>query len=199
MMDTPTTTHMTMSRIRDFDDQIVTTEIDLEYKNVRVRTVSWKDSLVYSELRKKNSESIDPYRIVDNSKLRKITCGIDYNGSPAGEITIWNIKDSSCMISYWVDESVRRNKIATYSVALITDYCFLELGVEEVEAPVLEENEASKNLLMKLSYSIAGYETFTGADGIQRAHETYLILKPENGIAFSLIDFLEMMAQPPAE
>lgn len=185
-----------MSRSKDFDEQVTAVNIDLEYKNVRVRTVSWKESLVYSELREKNSGTIDPYRIIENVSLKKITCGINYHGSPAGEITIWNIKDSSCMISYWVDESVRRNKIATYAVALITDYCFLELGMEEIEAPVLPENEASKNLLMKLSYSIAGYETFTGADGIQRAHETYLLVKPENGVAYSLIDFLEMMAQP---
>jgi RimJ/RimL family protein N-acetyltransferase len=98
-----------------------------------------------------------------------------------------------------VHDWLRRNKIGTYAVALVTDYIFSETDIEEIEAPVLAENVASKELLMKLSYAIAGYETFTGKDGVQRAHESYLLLKPENGIVFSLIDFLEMMAQPPAE
>ena len=190
-----------MSRTRDFDEDISVQSVFLEYKDVVVRSVSWKDSLIYSELRAKNEDSIKSYEVVDNSNLPKIPLVIDYKGSPAGEIVIWNIneKNKSCMIGYWVDESVRRNKIGTYAVALVTDYIFSETDIEEIEAPVLAENVASKELLMKLSYAIAGYETFTGKDGVQRAHESYLLLKPENGIVFSLIDFLEMMAQPPAE
>jgi len=197
MKDTPTA----MTRTRDFDELLSVRSVDLSYKSVRVRSVSWKESLEYLNLRERNSETINPYHVIDNSNLPKIYLAIDYEGSPAGEITIWNIKETekSCMISYWVDESVRRKKIGTYAVALVTDYCFKELDMNEVEAAVLEENIASKELLMKLSYGIAGYETFTGKDGIQRAHETYLLVKPENGIAYSLVDFLEMMAQPPAE
>lgn len=190
-----------MSRTRDFDDTYIKSDIDLSYQEVTVRSVSWKESLKYSEMRERNSDSIYPYEIVDKTNRPKISLAIDYEGSPAGEITIWNIRENekACMISYWIDESLRRKNIATRAVALVTDYCFLELDMEEVEAPVLPDNQGSKELLMKLSYSIAGYETFTGKDGIQRAHETYLLVKPENGIVYSLIDFLEMMAQPPAE
>lgn len=190
-----------MSRSKDFDDTQIGADINLNYQDVTVRSLSWKDSLVYSQMREKNSDSVFPYEIIDMTKRPKISLAINYQGLPAGEICIWNIRENekACMISYWVDESLRRKKIATRAVALVTDYCLLELDMEEIEAPVLEDNKASKELLMKLSYSIAGYETFTGKDGIQRPHETYLLVKPENGIVYSLIDFLEMMAQPPAE
>ena len=190
-----------MSRTRDFDDTYVKPDINLTYRGVTVRSVSWKESLEYSSIRERNSDSIYPYEIVDNTKRPKISLAIDYEGVPAGEIAVWNIreKDKACMISYWVDEPLRRKNIATRAVALVTDYCFTELDIEEVEAPVLPDNKASIELLMKLSYNIAGYETFTGKDGIQRPHESYLLVKPENGIAYSLVDFLEMMTQPPAE
>lgn len=190
-----------MSRTKDFDQIQIGTDIILNYQDVTVRSLSWKESLEYSQMREKNSDSIFPYEIIDATKRPKISLAIDYQDRPAGEISIWNIRENekACMISYWVDESLRRKKIATRAVALVTDYCFTELDMEEIEAPVLPENDASKELLMKLSYSIAGYETFTGKDGIQRPHETYLLVKPENGIAYSLVDFLEMMAQPPTE
>jgi RimJ/RimL family protein N-acetyltransferase len=190
-----------MSRTRDFDDTYTKLDINLTYRGITVRSISWKESLEYSSIRERNSDSVYPYEIVDNTKRPKISLAIDYEGVPAGEIAIWNIreKDKACMISYWIDSSLRRKKIATCAVALVTDYCFIELDIEEVEAPVLPDNKASKELLTKLSYNISGYETFTGKDGIQRAHETYLLVKPENGIVYSLVDFLEMMAQPPAE
>jgi hypothetical protein len=97
-----TTTNMdtNMSRTRDFDEDISVQSVFLEYKDVVVRSVSWKDSLIYSELRAKNEDSIKSYEVVDNSNLPKIPLVIDYKGSPAGEIVIWNIneKNKSCMI-----------------------------------------------------------------------------------------------------
>jgi len=158
----------TMSRTKDFDETYVKSDILLSYKGVTVRSVPWKESLEYEKIRERNSDSIYPYQIVDSTKKPKVSLAIDYEGVPAGEISIWNIReeDKACMISYWVDEPLRRKKIATYAVALVTDYCFLEMEMNEIEAPVLPDNDASKKLLMKLSYSIAGYETFTGKDGI---------------------------------
>lgn len=189
-----------MSRTRDFDQELYIRDVDLSYKDVRVKSIGLKDSVEYSIIRGNNPD-IDQYEIIDNTNLPQLHLGIEYQGVPVGEIVLWNIraKDKACMISYWIDKNFRRKKIATYAVALVTDYCFQELDIDEVEAPVMPENEKSKTLLMKLSYTIAGYETFTGKDGIQRLHETYLINKPENGIDISLVDFLEMMAQPPAE
>lgn len=191
---------MSQTRFRDFDSFIYD-PINLTYNGVSVKSQSIEDNYNFTNLRNKNYESIFEYEIEDTTGHPKIPLGIFYQNIPVGEVTIWGIdkRSKSCMISYWVDKDFRRKKIGTYAVALVTDYCFSDLDIEEVEAPVQEQNIASKELLMKLSYSIAGYETFTGKDGIKRAHETYLLLKPENGIEFTLVDFLEMMAQPPEE
>lgn len=192
---------MAMStRFKDFDSKIFQ-PIFLTYKDVVVRSQSLEDHEIFNKLRDKNSSTVSPYEIKDPSSNPKMPLGIEYQGSPVGEITIWNIneKNKTCMISYWVDEEFRRKKIATYAVALVTDYCLVDLEMQEIEAPVQEENEASKELLKKLSYTLAGYETFTGRDDIRRLHETYLIVQPENGIEYKLVDFMEMMSQPPVE
>ena len=185
-----------MSRTRDFDPPI-TEPVFLSFRDVVVRSISWSESDTYTELREKNDDSIAPYQIIDKTGAPKIPLVIDYQGKPAGEICIWNIHPSgkACMISYWVDEDLRRKKIATYAIALVTDYCLTELDMQEVEAPVLDTNEASKNLLMSLSYGMVGYATFTGRDEIQRAHEMFLIVKPENAVDISLVEFIEMMEQ----
>lgn len=191
---------MSIARFKDFDE-FIQEPVSLRYKEVIVKSQSVEDSYTLANIRNKNYESISQYEIKDSTGHPKIPLGIFYQSIPVGEVTIWGIdkRSHSCMISYWVDKDFRRKKIGTYAVALVSDYCLSELNMEEVEAPVQEENTASKELLMKLSYTIAGYETFTGKDGIKRAHETYLLLKPENGIEFTLVDFLEMMAQPPEE
>lgn len=188
------------TRFKDFDGKLFQ-PIFLTYKDVVVRSQSLEDHKIFNTLRDKNSSTVSPYEIKDPSSNPKMPLGIEYKGVPVGEITIWNIneKNKTCMISYWVDEEFRRNKIATYAVVLVTDYCLVDLEMQEIEAPVQEGNEASKELLKKLSYTLAGYETFTGKDDIRRLHETYLIVQPENGIEYKLVDFMEMMSQPPVE
>jgi RimJ/RimL family protein N-acetyltransferase len=191
-------TTTTMSRTRDFDPpEFIQQPVFLEFQDVVVRSIPWSQSAPYSALREKNQDSIAPFQIIDETSNAKIPLVIDYQGSPAGEICIWNIHESgkACMISYWVDQPLRRKKIATYAVALVTDYCMYGLDMSEVEAPVLPENEASSNLLRNLSYGMVGYQTFTGSDQIQRAHDMYLLVKPENAIDFSLVEFIEMMEQ----
>lgn len=191
---------MSEFRFKDFDE-IVFDPVHLSYKDVVVRSQSMSDHNTFVNLREKNAATVSPYEIKDPTNHPKIPMGIEYQNIPVGEITVWNInkQNKSCMISYWVDEEFRRRKIATYAIALVTDYCLTELDMNEVEAPVQEENTASKELLLKLSYSLAGYETFTGKDGIRRLHETYLLVKPETGVDITLVEFLEMMSQPPVE
>ena len=191
-----------MTRTRDFDSPEYTQRpVHLAFRDVVVRSIPWSQFDPYSDLRSNNEDSIAPFKIIDKTSNPKISLVIDYQGSPAGEICIWNIHESgkACMISYWVDKNLRRKKIATYAVALVTDYCMSELDMSEVEAPVLPENEASINLLRNLSYGMVGYQTFTGSDQIQRAHDMYLLVKPENAIDFSLVEFIEMMEQQPEE
>lgn len=191
---------MTEKRFKNFDDTVFD-PVHLLYKDVVVRSQSMSDNNTFVDLREKNAATVAPYEIKDMTGNPKIQMAIEYQNVPVGEITVWNIdkEKKSCMISYWIDENFRRQKIGTYAVALVTDYCMADLDMDEIEAPVQEENIASKELLMKLSYAIAGYETFTGKDDIRRAHETYLIVKPETGVQYTLVDFLEMMSQPPIE
>lgn len=183
-------THMT-TRTKDFGEDLVFSPVELSHGPIFVKTLSYKESIEFLKVREKNSDSINPYEILENNNSQKIRFGVFFKFFPVGEVTLWNIKDSACYISYWIDENYRNRGIATIAVALVTDYAFSTLDFEEVEAPILPENEASKDLIQKLFFTISGYETFTGKDGIQRAHEMYLQLKPSEQEEMSLIEYVE--------
>jgi RimJ/RimL family protein N-acetyltransferase len=179
------------TRTRDFGGDFVITPVSLVHKNLLVKTSTLQESMEFSDIRERNSDSIYPFKVLDKSKKPKIPFGIYFKDVPVGEVTLWNISDGHCYVSYWVDESYRKKGIASMAVALVTDYAFSKLSIEEIEAPILEENQASKDLIRKLFFSIAGYETFTSQDGIQRPHEMYLQLKPTDQEELSLIEYVE--------
>lgn len=186
-MDMPTSN----IRIRDLDEEYKIEPAHLNFGTVFVNTLSLNDSMMFAALREKNLDSISPYQIIETVKKPKIPFGVYHKAAPVGEVTLWNITKNHCYISYWIDESHRNKGIASTAVALTVEYAFNILGLEEVEAPIQEQNEASKDLIQKLYFSLAGYETFTGVDGFPILHELYLQLKPTDQEELSLVDYIE--------
>lgn len=185
-MDTNTNT-----RTKDFGGDFDISPAHLHHGPVSVRTLSLKESMDFLSARDTEEDSIGPYQIVDTSKKPKIPFGIFIKATPVGEVTLWNIRNGACNISYWVSENYRNKGIASVAIALVVDYAFDSLGIEEIEAPILEENEASKALIQKLFFTLSGYEIYTGKDGIPRPHEIYLQLKPSEYEELSLIQYVE--------
>jgi RimJ/RimL family protein N-acetyltransferase len=148
---------------------------------VSVSIISWKSSLPYEEVKMKNDDSIAQYSVIDNSSLPKISWGIDYNDQPVGGITVWAIdtKNKMCKISYWVDKDHRRRGIASAAIAMVCDQVYDSLDMEEIEVPILESNEPSKNLIQSMFFTMAGYEVLTDRNGAASSHEIYLQRKPE--------------------
>ena len=179
------------TRTRDFGGDFSISPTHLQYGPVSIRTLSLKESMDFLAIRDKSSDSIAPYQIVDTSKKPKIPFGIFFKDTPIGEVTLWNIRDTTCNISYWIDENYRNKGIGSVSVALVVDHVFNNLDIEEIEAPILEENEASRDLVKKLFFTLSGYEIYTGKDGIPRSHEIYLQIKPSEYEELSLLQYVE--------
>jgi RimJ/RimL family protein N-acetyltransferase len=179
------------TRTKSFGEDFHVSPAQLYYGPILVKTLSLKESIDFFSVREKNSDSIDPYQIVDTSKKPKISFGIYFKGTPVGEVTIWNIRDNLCNISYWIDENYRNRGIASVSIALVLDHLYTNYEIEEVEAPILDTNESSKELIKKLFFTLSGYEIYTGKDGVPRSHEVYLQLKPSEYEELSLIQYVE--------
>lgn len=182
-------------RFKDFSESLFSYDgpTILEIGPVSVQILSWKSTLEYEELRKKNDDSVSKYLVADNSNLPKIPWGISYEGVPVGEITVWSIdmRNRMCKISYWVDSDYRRKGIASAAIAAVCDQMFESLDMEEIEAPIVEDNEPSKNLVQSLFFNMAGYEVLADKNGALISHEIYLQRKPEGANQeMGLIDYV---------
>ena len=165
------------SRTRDFTESVLPEPVEISSRLVRVKALSWKSSLEFSEVKARNDESISEYSIVDNSSFPKVY--------------IWSIdkKNKVCRISYWIDKDFRRRGIGSMAVAMVCDYCFEILEMDEIEIPILEENTSSRDLAIKLFFNIAGYEVLTNKNGTLQLHEIYLQQKPSKEEEMRLIDY----------
>lgn len=179
------------SRTRDFTESVLPEPVEISSGPVRVKALSWKSSLEFSEVKDRNEESISEYSVLDSSTLPKVSFGILYEDTPVGEVYIWSIdkKNKVCRISYWIDRDFRRRGIGSRAVAMVCDYCFESLDMDEIEIPILEENTPSRDLAIKLFFNIAGYEVLTNKNGTLQLHEIYLQRKPSKEEEMRLIDY----------
>ena len=180
------------SRTRDFTESVLPEPHQISSGPVRVKTLSWKSSLEFSEVKDRNEESISEYSVLDSSTLPKVSFGVLYEDTPVGEVYIWSIdkKNKTCKISYWIDKDFRRRGIGSRGVAMVCDYCFETLEMDEIEIPILEENTPSKNLARSLFFTIAGHEALTKTNGTPQLHEIYLQQKPFEDKTMKLIDYV---------
>lgn len=90
---------------------------------------------------------------------KTIRYAIDYKTTGfAGIISLSNLdfKNRSGNINIKLLKSARGQGIAEHSVKLLISYCFDELNLNCLYAGVLEKNEASKRLWLKLGFKIDG-------------------------------------------
>jgi RimJ/RimL family protein N-acetyltransferase len=166
--------------------------VEISSGPVRVKALSWKSSLEFLDAKARSTESVSEYSILDTSSLPKILFGVLYEDTPVGEVLIWSIdkKNKTCKISYWIDKDFRRRGIGSRGVAMVCDYCFETLEMDEIEIPILEENIPSKNLARSLFFEIAGHEALTKTNGTLQLHEIYLQQKPFEDKTMKLIDYV---------
>jgi ribosomal-protein-alanine N-acetyltransferase len=83
-------------------------------------------------------------------------------------------------IGYWVDRAVAGRGIVPTAVALLTDHCFLELGLHRVEINIRPENTASLRVVAKLGFRDEGLRrSYLHIDGDWRDHRTFALTADE--------------------
>lgn len=99
---------------------------------------------------------------------------IEVNGDFAGQLTLGNIQHGvvcSCWIGYWVYSGYSGRGVATAAVALGTDHAMRRVGMHRVEATVMEENAASREVLRRTGFREEGrLERNLHIDGQWRDH-----------------------------
>ena len=87
------------------------------------------------------------------------TFAIEYRGELAGCIGLARLSDVyrlGAELGYWIGEPFWGKGIATRAVELISEYGFLQLGLERIHSGVFAFNGASRRVLEKSGFNLEG-------------------------------------------
>ncbi len=97
----------------------------------------------------------------------------------AGQLTVTNIVGGSArwgQVGYWVDRRHAGQGVIPTAVALVVDYCLLELHLHRIEVAIRPENTASLRVVEKLGFTEIGYAPgYLHIDGDWRDHKLFAV------------------------
>lgn len=104
---------------------------------------------------------------------------LEVGGEVIGQINVSGITHgslSSASIGYWVAERFAGQGYTPRAVALMTDYCFMGLGLHRVEICIRPENAASLRVVNKLGFRFEGRrDRFIHINGDWRDHDCFAL------------------------
>ena len=84
---------------------------------------------------------------------------VEFNGQFCGQVTVSGIQYGSLWsgsIGYWISKDFAGRGIMPTAVALVTDYCFSQLGLHRIEINIRPENTRSIRVVEKLGFRDEG-------------------------------------------
>lgn len=175
-------------------------QVVLRSGRVALRPLATSDAGAWAEVRRRNAEWLKPWEATvppgDTSAPRSFRALVrdlrrqarDRRALPfavtvddvfAGQVTVTNIIGGSArwaQVGYWVDRRHAGQNVIPTAVALVVDYCLLELGLHRIEVAIRPENTASLRVVEKLGISEVGYAPgYLHIDGAWRDHRLFAI------------------------
>jgi ribosomal-protein-alanine N-acetyltransferase len=167
---------------------------------VGLRPLSLSDAKAWSEVRRRNLEWLRPWEATvppgDSTAPRSFRALVrdlrrqarEHRALPfavtvddvfAGQLTVTNIVGGSArwgQVGYWVDRRYAGQGVIPTAVALVVDYCLLELHLHRIEVAIRPENTASLRVVEKLGFIEIGYAPgYLHIDGDWRDHKLFAV------------------------
>jgi ribosomal-protein-alanine N-acetyltransferase len=158
--------------------------VTLETGDLVLRPIRRRDSTEWSRVRRRNADWLGPWeasspepaedlptfaamvralrrQAAEGTALPFVITERSPAAGPAlvGQLTVSNIvwgSARSATLGYWVDRDRAGRGIVPTAVALVTDYCFGELGLHRMEVNIRPENRASLRVVEKLGFRDEG-------------------------------------------
>ncbi len=171
---------------------------------VGLRPISMSDGRAWNEVRRRNADWLRPWEATvppgDTSSPRTFRAlvrdlrhqaregralpfAVTVDDEFAGQVTVTNIVGGSArwaQVGYWVDRRFAGQNVIPTAVALVVDYCLLELHLHRIEVAIRPENTASLRVVEKLGFTEVGYASgYLHIDGAWRDHRLFAITTEE--------------------
>ena len=180
--------------------------MELRAGRVGLRPLAASDARAWNEVRRRNVDWLRPWEATvppgDSSAPRSfrglvrdlrhqaregraLPFAVTVDEVFAGQVTVTNIVGGSArwaQIGYWVDRRYAGQNVIPTAVALVVDYCLLELRLHRIEVAIRPENKASLRVMEKLGFTEVGYaKGYLHIDGDWRDHRLFAITAEECG------------------
>lgn len=100
-----------------------------------------------------------------------------------GGINVGNVKrgaSQSASLGYWIGKQYSRNGYMTEALYILIPSLFIDLRLNRIEAAILQENLASKNLLKNIGFKKEGeLRDYLKINGSWRNHTLYSLLEKD--------------------
>lgn len=153
--------------------------MDLRSNAVRLRRLRRSDQSAWQRLRRRNAAWLNPWeatapdgvvqRATFSAYVRRLnqsarqdlsySFAVEYRGELVGQVSVSGVSRGSLLsasVGYWISEHVAGRSIIPTAVALVTDWCFSDLGLHRVEINIRPENTASLRVVAKLGFREEG-------------------------------------------
>jgi ribosomal-protein-alanine N-acetyltransferase len=180
--------------------------VELRSGRVGLRPLSMGDAKAWNEVRRRNAGWLRPWEATvppgDTSaprsfrglvrdlrrqarERRALPFAVTVDDVFAGQLTVTNIVGGSArwaQIGYWIDKRFAGQGVMPTAVALVVDYCLLELHLHRIEVAIRPENSASLRVVEKLGFTEVGYAPgYLHIDGDWRDHRLFALTREEVG------------------
>jgi len=180
--------------------------VELRAGRVGLRPLAASDARAWNEVRRRNADWLRPWEATvppgDSSaprsfralvrdlrrqarERRALPFAVTVDDVFAGQVTVTNIVGGSArwaQVGYWVDRRYAGQNVIPTAVALVVDYCLLELHLHRIEVAIRPENKASLRVVEKLGFTEVGYaKGYLHIDGDWRDHRLFAITVEECG------------------
>ncbi len=116
---------------------------------------------------------------------RALPFAVTVDNAFAGQLTVTNIVGGSArwaQVGYWVDRRYAGRNVIPTAVAMVVDYCLIELQLHRIEVAIRPENTASLRVVEKLGFTEVGYaKGYLHIDGAWRDHRLFAMTAEECG------------------
>lgn len=178
--------------------------VELVQDEVRLRRLTRRDARAWTALRGSNMAWLQPWEATSPHggdrrppSFRRYVAELDrqgragdglpfaieVDGALAGQCSVLGIVRGSlwsASVGYWVGQEFAGRGVTPLAVAMVTDYCFTELGLHRMEVNIRPENAASLRVVAKLRFRDEGLrERYLHIQGVWADHRTFALTADE--------------------
>ena len=127
-------------------------------------TFKYQENKINEQLKSVNNGESSQFVIVNKAKTKML-----------GHCNYTKIRDSKCWLGFSISKAFEGKSLMYEALKLTNAYVMKNLGIKEIRAGILPNNDRSIRLIKRLDFKYVGEKDELEINGETRTYETYLL------------------------